>query len=177
MRRQEREVLDRRKILEIMDKCSICILGFNDGEYPYVVPVNFAYRNTPAAVELYFHGANEGKKIDLVKKVGKAAFNMHYSHGVVIGKTICGSTREYESVCGAGKIEILTDDKEKELGLRLIVSHLGDDRQDEFDASRFARIAVYRMTVQQMCGKVSTRATSVEAKQEAKSYSVQAPSS
>lgn len=172
MRRKEREVSERSKILEIMEKCSICSLAFNDGEYPYVVPVNFAYRDTPQAVEVYFHGANEGKKIDLIKKEGKVAFNMHCDTRVVIGKTICGSTREYESVSGAGKVEILTDDKEKELGLRLIVAHLGDNRQDEFDASRFARIAVCRLTVQHVCGKVSTRSTSVEAKQKAKSYSV-----
>jgi nitroimidazol reductase NimA-like FMN-containing flavoprotein (pyridoxamine 5'-phosphate oxidase superfamily) len=176
MRRKEREVSDIDNILKIMEKCTICNLGFNDGEYPYVVPVNFAYRRTPQAVELYFHGANEGKKIDLIKKEGKAAFTMHCGHRVVIGNTICGSTREYESVCGAGTVEILTDDKEKELGLRLIVSHLGDDRKDEFDASRFVRIAVYRLTVKQMCGKVSTRTTSVEAKQQAKSYSVEAGS-
>jgi nitroimidazol reductase NimA-like FMN-containing flavoprotein (pyridoxamine 5'-phosphate oxidase superfamily) len=172
MRRKEREVSERSKILAIMEKCTICSLAFSDGEYPYVVPVNFAYRNTPAAVEVYFHGATEGKKIDLIKKEGKAAFNMYCGPQVVIGKTICGSTREYESVSGAGKVEILTDDKEKELGLRLIVAHLGDTRQDEFEASRFARIAVCRLTIQQMCGKASTRSTSVEAKQEAKSYSV-----
>jgi len=173
MRRKEREVSEPSKILEIMEKCTICNLAFNDGEYPYVVPVNFGYRNTPQGVELYFHGATEGKKIDLIKKDGKAAFTMHCGHRIVIGNTICGSTREYESVCGTGKAEILMHDKEKELGLRLIVAHLGDDRQDDFDASRFARIAVCRLTVQQMCGKVSTRATSVEAKQEAKSYSVE----
>src|SRR5208337_4682321 len=173
MRRKEREVSEPSEILEIMEKCTICNLAFNDGEYPYAVPVNFAYRNTPQGVELYFHGAAEGKKIDLIKKDGKAAFTMHCGHRIVIGNTICGSTREYESVCGRGKVEILTDDKEKELGLRLIVAHLGDDRQDEFDASRCVRIAICRLTVQHMCGKVSTRATSVEAKQEAKSYSVE----
>ena len=42
MRRKDREVTDFDSIVRIIDKCDVLRLGLADGDYPYIVPVNFS---------------------------------------------------------------------------------------------------------------------------------------
>ena len=41
MRRKDREITDREEILAIIRKCDVCRIALNDGDYPYIVPLNF----------------------------------------------------------------------------------------------------------------------------------------
>ncbi len=69
MRRQEREIRDEAEIQEILEKGLVCRLGLYDGQYPYVVPLNYGYRNGC----MYFHCAREGRKIDILKRTTGSA--------------------------------------------------------------------------------------------------------
>ncbi len=42
MRRKDREVTDFAEIVRIIDQCAIVRIGLADGDFPYIVPVNFA---------------------------------------------------------------------------------------------------------------------------------------
>ena len=44
-------------MLDIMRKCDVCRLAFHDGDYPYIVPLNFGLSVTGDTVELIFHSA------------------------------------------------------------------------------------------------------------------------
>jgi uncharacterized protein len=46
MRRKDREVTDLSRLEEIIQKCDCIHLGLLDGDYPYVVPMNFGYERT-----------------------------------------------------------------------------------------------------------------------------------
>ena len=41
MGRQDREVANRREMLEIMKKCAVCNMAFAADDTPYVMPMNF----------------------------------------------------------------------------------------------------------------------------------------
>ena len=41
MRRKDREITDKQDILEVMRKCDVCRIALHNGDYPYVVPLNF----------------------------------------------------------------------------------------------------------------------------------------
>ena len=43
MRRTDRQVTDTNEILAIMDECDSCAVALMDGEYPYVIEMNFGY--------------------------------------------------------------------------------------------------------------------------------------
>lgn len=43
MRRNEREVRDKKRILQILEECRVCRLAFSDDHAPYIVPLNFGY--------------------------------------------------------------------------------------------------------------------------------------
>ena len=69
MRRSDREVTEFNDIVSIIKKCDVCRLALIDENYPYIIPLNFGMNITEDNVlELYFHGATEGKKLDLISK-------------------------------------------------------------------------------------------------------------
>ena len=100
MRRTDREVKDKNEIVAIIDKCDSLSLSLMDGEYPYVIPMNFGYTYENDHLTLYFHGAKEGKKLSLIEKNPNAAFTMSCNHELIMGKVPCATTFKYESVCG-----------------------------------------------------------------------------
>lgn len=69
MRRKDREVTEMEEIQQIFDECKVCRIGIMDENGPYIVPVNYGYVREEGKVILYIHGAREGKKIDLIRKM------------------------------------------------------------------------------------------------------------
>ena len=67
MRRKDREITDFNEIVKIMEKCDVCRLALNDDDYPYILPVNFGMKVDNGKVILYFHGANQGRKYEILK--------------------------------------------------------------------------------------------------------------
>ena len=65
MRRKEKEIKDKKEIEQIFKYSHVCRLGIFDGKMPYIVPMNFGYRDNI----LYFHSALEGRKVDIQKKI------------------------------------------------------------------------------------------------------------
>lgn len=76
MRRKDREVTSFGEIIKIVDECEIVRLGLSDGDYPYIVPVNFAYKTESEQLYLYIHGAMAGRKYELLKRNPHCSFEM-----------------------------------------------------------------------------------------------------
>lgn len=72
MRRNAQEVSSEecKEILANEKRCVISLIG-EDG-YPYSLPMNYYYDRDKNII--YFHGAKEGYKIDLLKKNNKVCF-------------------------------------------------------------------------------------------------------
>ena len=43
MRRKDREVTELEAVMEIIRQCDVLRLGLADGDYPYIVPMNFGW--------------------------------------------------------------------------------------------------------------------------------------
>lgn len=102
MRRKDREVKNLEEIYDIMVRCDVCRIALFDEDAPYILPLNFGMRIDGGKVTLYFHGAADGKKYDLIKKNNRVSFEMDCSHKIVAENGMC--TMEYESVIGKGNI-------------------------------------------------------------------------
>ena len=76
MRRKDREVTDFNTIVGIIDECEIIRIGLSDGDFPYIVPVNFAYTVEGSEICFYIHGAMAGKKYDMLTKKPYCSFEM-----------------------------------------------------------------------------------------------------
>ena len=101
---------------------------------------------------LYFHGASSGKKLDLIKKCGKASFEMDCGHNLITGERACDYTMEYESVCGSGIVEILND-SEKTAALTLLMNQYDKKESHEFDEKEIKAVTVFKLNVENITGK------------------------
>jgi uncharacterized protein len=150
VRRSEKEIKERKDIEAIIAKAEVCRLGLSADHQPYVVPLNFGYeKNT-----LYFHGALEGTKIDMLRQNPRVCFEMDVNTEVVKESLPCFWGMRYESVIGFGKAEILADFEEKQKGLGIIMAHYSDETFS-FDADFVHSVAVIRVDIESMTGKKS----------------------
>lgn len=114
MRRSDREVRDIQGIVEILELCKTCHVAMLDGDAPYVLPLSFGYTLEDGALTLFFHGAKEGHKIDLLRKNSTASFSMCFEgEPIFANETPCDSGYYYASVMGVGKAEFVEDPAEK----------------------------------------------------------------
>ena len=67
MRRKDREVQDRAELFDILKRCDTVRIAMHGEQYPYVVPVSFGMEVIDNKAIIYFHGATEGFKIDLLQ--------------------------------------------------------------------------------------------------------------
>lgn len=151
MRRSDREIKDINEIIRVMEKCDVCRLALNDEEYPYILPLNFGMETDNGKIVLYFHGATEGKKFDLMAKDNRASFEMDCSHKLVTEISQGNCTMEYESVIGQGKIEMIPDE-EKYNALCILMKHY--HKEDfPFNKSIMPQTTVFKLIVESVTGK------------------------
>lgn len=151
MRRSDREIKDFGDIVGVMERCDVCRLALNDGGYPYILPLNFGMEVTGGRITLYFHGASEGKKYELMKRDNRAGFEMDCSHRLVLDEDNCSCTMEYESVMGRGVLEMVPEEEKYE-ALRILMKHY---RQEDFPFNKavMPRTNVFKLTVEEVTGK------------------------
>lgn len=147
MRRKDREVTSYEKMLEVVHGCDCCRIGLVDEDGAYIVPLNFGYEEKDGELVLYFHGAAEGKKIDLIKEQLTASFEMDRKHELVEGKVPCAYSYLFQSVMGRGRIELLQDYQEKVHGLTLVMEHYSDRKDWAFPEKMVNAMAVIKLTV------------------------------
>ncbi len=151
MRRKDREITDMDVILSIIRKCDVCRLALFGEEYPYIIPMNFGFHYENQQLKLYFHGAKQGTKIDLIARNPKASFEMDCSHELIPGPQACDYTMNYESVCGNGIIRIL-DRSQAEYALKQLMKQY-TEQELTYKQAAVDAVAVMELTVEQITGK------------------------
>lgn len=151
MRRSDREVTDFREMINIIEKSDVCRIAFHNGEYPYILPLNFGVEIKEEQVVLYFHGAIEGKKYDLMEKDNRVSFEMDCGHQLITREDQGSCTMTYESVIGRGTLEDVPEE-EKYDALMCLMRHY--HKEDfAFRKEVMAQTRVFRLIVQEMTGK------------------------
>ena len=151
MRRKDRELTAREELISVLEKADVCRLALFDEGYPYLLPLNFGMKEEEGVLTLYFHGASEGKKHDLIRKNPNASFEADVDHVLFFDEEKQSCSMAYESVVGQGEIFYLKDE-ETIPALRLIMEHYG--RADfPFSAQVASRTCVFALRVRSMTGK------------------------
>jgi len=159
MRRKDREVLGDDNIAKIIEQCTTCHVAMTDdadASMPYVIPLSFGYNLNSGVLELYFHCAHVGKKLDCIRKNSNVAFSMCVENRIEIHEeAYCKSGRFYASVVGQGKAEIVEDVAEKCRGLSLLMKRQasGVPRKFEFTPEQAATVTVFKITSTNFTGK------------------------
>lgn len=153
MRRSEREITQRDKLLELLDKCRVMHLGLTDGTAPYVVPLHFGWEEKEGEITLYFHSAPEGRKMDCVRRNPSCFIAVTGDTRVIGNAEACGWTAAFESLMMEGEADILVSDEERKHGLDILMRHCGYRGEPRYNAPALAVTAVCRIRVKSITGK------------------------
>jgi nitroimidazol reductase NimA-like FMN-containing flavoprotein (pyridoxamine 5'-phosphate oxidase superfamily) len=152
MRKSRQEIKDKAVLEEILSGAEICRLSMVDGELPYIIPVNYGYRDG----HIYIHSAREGKKIDLLQNNRLICFEVEDTVQIVKGEKACDWTTRYRSVVGYGTMEILSDAASKQEGLEVIMAQHGASELENFDAENLKRMVILKLRITSLTGKQSS---------------------
>lgn len=152
MRRKDREIHDFEEIIRIIEKCDVCRLAIPDDPYPYIVPLNFGVEIKDQQIILYFHCANEGTKLELLKKNNKVTFEMDTDHRFILYEDRMSCTMGYASVIGHGFIDPVTDPQKKYEALKMLMRHYHSE-DFKFNEKMIPATTVLRLTVLDLTGK------------------------
>jgi nitroimidazol reductase NimA-like FMN-containing flavoprotein (pyridoxamine 5'-phosphate oxidase superfamily) len=157
MRRSDKEVSDIVVIEEIIKKADVCRIALAVDSIPYLVTMNFGYSNYQEQ-RLFFHCANEGRKLEMIRKNKYVCFEMDIEHQLYkrsgkYGRKGCNWGMKYRSVVGYGNISIITEKEAKKKGLDCIMKHYGDENEYIYDEKVLANTTVLRLDIKEMIGK------------------------
>jgi len=150
MRRKEKEITEASAIEDIIKKSLVCRLALSEGNFPYIVPLSFGYRDKI----LYFHGPLKGKKIDIIRKNQNICFEFDINTEIVKAEDACHWSMKYQSVIGFGKAVLLEDLDEKRKALNIIMSQYSD-RTFQFNDTTLKGTVVIKVEIESMTGKQS----------------------
>ncbi|MGN0486344.1 MAG: pyridoxamine 5'-phosphate oxidase family protein [Acutalibacteraceae bacterium] len=153
MRRTDREITDIHKIEEILKQCVCCRIGFCDQGEIYIVPLNFGFEKRNGSYVLYFHGAKEGRKADLIQEKPTVGFEMDTNYALTGSDTACTYTARFRSIIGNGVICEVTETDEKRHGLSLIMDHNTGKKDWTFAEQEVHAVGVFKLTVTKMSCK------------------------
>ncbi|MGI6766305.1 MAG: pyridoxamine 5'-phosphate oxidase family protein [Lentihominibacter sp.] len=147
--RDKRQILSREKSEEILAKASHGVLSvLGDDEYPYGVPISFAYKDNA----VYFHGMPSGHKYDAMKNHEKVSLSVVETDQVVPEEY----TTYFRSVIIFGKAQIIEDLEEKHHAVDLLVEKYSTGFEEgvhELFKDRIAWMGVFRIDVEHISGK------------------------
>ena len=115
MRRAEKAVTDLSQIRQILSRAAVCHIAFAvPGEAPYILPLNYGFLLTDdGELTLFFHGALQGRKIDLIRQHVPVGFCIDIAHGLEAAQTPCQYGYRFESVIGEGICTLVEDPQQK----------------------------------------------------------------
>jgi hypothetical protein len=121
LRRIDKEIEDKKKLVRVFKETKfITIAMIKDGR-PYLVSLSHGYDEEENC--LYFHCANEGKKLDYLRATpiiwGQALMDYGYQKGEC--------THNYVTVMFEGKVKFLEKLAEKKEAFRIMINQLEPD--------------------------------------------------
>jgi nitroimidazol reductase NimA-like FMN-containing flavoprotein (pyridoxamine 5'-phosphate oxidase superfamily) len=151
MRRNDKQITDQKQIEEILSNNTICRVALVDGLKPYILPMNYGYKNN----SFYLHCSLEGKKLELIKKNNNVSIEVTDSIELVTAEKACGHTTKYKSVICSGTIAPVVETEQKIAGLNVIMNqHTGNSNWD-FPEAALSKIIVLKIDIKEMTGKTS----------------------
>jgi nitroimidazol reductase NimA-like FMN-containing flavoprotein (pyridoxamine 5'-phosphate oxidase superfamily) len=121
MRKQEKEITNREKIYDILKRGKYTILSLCRDNEPYIVTLSYGFDDKRNS--LYLHTANQGLKIEFIKKNSSICGTVIEDRGYKMNKC----SHAYCSIVFWGKISVIKDLKEKKYAFNVLLNHLEDN--------------------------------------------------
>ena len=157
--RRKKQLLPEAETIAMLQSCTSGVLAVHgDDDYPYAVPLSFAYEDG----KLFFHCAKAGHKLEALERSDKASFCVIAADDVVQSTF----TTHFRSAIVFGRARVVTDDGEKRHALECLVKKYSPDYLEAADAEidgDWKRVCVLELAVEHMTGKASIELVRVRA--------------
>lgn len=150
MRRKDKEITEQKDLDVIMKKAQVCRLAVSYEGMAYIIPLSFGYANRV----LYFHSAQEGLKLLILRENAKACFEVEIDTQVVPGERGCDWTMRYQSVIGFGEVEFIEELEGKREAMKIIMQQYTDEVKLIEDLA-LSKVTLFKLNVNTMSGKKS----------------------
>lgn len=149
---KNRKITFKPEMESIIGKCQTCCIAMVDPDgKPYVIPMNFGYKDDV----IYFHGAQQGKKVGVLKNnpAVSVVFSTDHDLRYVNEEVACSWGMRYRSVIVYGTAEFVEDADEKVRSLNIIMANYSD-REFEYNDPAIREVMVFRVKIEKMEGRV-----------------------
>ena len=151
MRREEKQITDRKEIDAIIHGSKVCRLAMAKENQPYLVPLSFGYDGKA----LYVHTAGDGQKIEYIESNPNVCFEFEHQVQLISDdRKACNWSFTFECVIGFGTISELSDPLEKERGLAHIMRHYSNQKW-QFNEKAMAKTRLWKIAIHTISGKRS----------------------
>ena len=144
-------IVEKDELQTIINQCDICFVGMveEDGT-PYVIPMNFGYRNQ----EIILHSGPHGKHLGLLELNNRVCITFCTEHKLVFQHpdVACSYSMTSRSVLCKGAVSFVEDLTEKEELLNLLMQNY-TDRPFKYSVPALKNVKVWRVSVDEMTGK------------------------
>jgi nitroimidazol reductase NimA-like FMN-containing flavoprotein (pyridoxamine 5'-phosphate oxidase superfamily) len=149
---KNKAITEKKEILDIIKRSQWCHLAMTDAAgKPYVIPLNFGFREDV----IYMHGAQEGKKIEALKKNPEVCVNFSIDHLLRYQseQVACSWSMKYRSVLCYGRAEFIEDPEEKTAALHVIMAQYSGNTFT-FNPPSIREVRVWKVPVEKFEGRV-----------------------
>ena len=149
--RREGQLLPEAETIAMLRTGTSGVLAVQgDDDYPYAVPLSFAYDDG----KIFFHCARTGHKLDGLEHNAKVSFCVIAADDVQQSSF----TTHFRSAIAFGRARVLTDDDERRHGLRCLARKYSPDYLEAADNEiehELKRTCVVEIAVEHMTGKAA----------------------
>ncbi len=153
MRRKDREITDKKVMLDIISRAQVCYLGMSRDNMPYVIPINFGYKDNT----IYFHCALEGEKIDILQENPNVCLLFNIDNKLINNITQDDWSMYYKSVIAYGKVEFIMDIALRQRAIDIMFKHYGGEDyplpKPVLEKTMFLKVIIEKMTGKQKIPK------------------------
>ncbi len=149
MRRKDKEITLPEEIQQILKSNNICRISYAEKNIPYITVMNYGYSNN----KLYFHCANEGRKLNIIKSNNFICFEISDSIDLKKGEFACDFTISFRSLIGYGKMEIVNNFEEKEKALNILMNQLTGKNKWTYEEKMINGVTILCLEIQSVTGK------------------------
>ncbi len=153
MRRLDRQIQNIEDLYKVALDGEVLIMAFNNGDYPYILPVNYGCKLENNNLYFLFHGALEGTKYNFIYDDAKVSFEVDCNHELIVKYDKGYCTMNYDSIIGKGTIKELKDYDEIYEALNLLVKHHHTNDDFKFNPAAIGRTRTFEIKVTYITGK------------------------
>lgn len=151
MRRKDKEVAEPEIAQYILEQAAAIRIAMCDENMPYIVAMNFGWE--PGRI--YLHSAREGRKISILGRNNRVAFQTDLNAEIISGESPCNWGSKYLSLVGSGKACFVATPEEKRHALDLIMSKYSGAGVFAYPSSTLDKTCVIRIDIAEMTEKKS----------------------